>query len=250
MNVISLAPNITQIITYIGAEEKLVGHTAFTSVDSSKEVGGWLNPNYDTIEDLNPDIIFTSDLLQREVKRDLENQYNIHHSEPSSVQELIPLIETVGELIDEDVSEDCDKLQSRIDTVKQYVESEADTKPVVYCEEWNDPPMVAGNWVPDVVDIAGGSYPFLDTGTRSKKISKDQFESEQPDYFISHVCGSGMNVDCSSIEDRGWDTPEEVYIFHDDLLNQLSPRLVDGVEYICNILHGYPVDSTESVSEC
>lgn len=250
MKVISLAPNITQILKHINATDKLVGHTIFTSVENSEVVGGWLNPNYELIDQINPDIIFTSDLLQRKIKRELEDDYNVHHSEPSIVNDLIPLMRTVGDLLDENVDQECNEIQNRLNSVREYVEKQESDRPIVYCEEWNDPPMAAGNWVPDAIELAGGSYPFLDAGERSQKIEEGEFGSERPEYFISHVCGSGLKTDCSSIIERGWNLPENVYMFHDDLLNQLSPVLVDGIEYICNILHGYPIEPTDSFSKC
>lgn len=250
MRVVSLAPNITQIIKYIGGEDKLVGHTHYTEVEESEVVGGWLDPNYDKIGDLEPDVIFTSDLLQRQTKRDLEDDFKVEHSEPSSVQDLFPLMENVGETIGVETEKSIEELKSRLDSVEKYVEENVQSKPIVYCEEWNDPPMVAGNWVPDVIEIAGGSYPFLETGERSRKMTKEEFNSENIDYFVSHICGFGLTVNCQKIIDRDWNTPEEIYIFHDDLLNQLSPRLIEGVECICHIIHGYPIEETSSFEKC
>lgn len=60
--IISLAPNITEIIFKLGAQNQLIGRTEFClypeAAQKISSVGGYLNPDYEKIVDLEPDVIF------------------------------------------------------------------------------------------------------------------------------------------------------------------------------------------------
>lgn len=69
---LSLAPNITEMIFKIGAGELLVGRTDYCIYPEAAQqipsVGGYLNPNYEQIVALRPDIIFMLPNLEMERK--------------------------------------------------------------------------------------------------------------------------------------------------------------------------------------
>src|SRR6185295_16551995 len=59
--IISMAPNLTEMVYDIGAEEQLVGVTDFCkfppAAKSKVKVGGWINPNYEKILSLKPNLV-------------------------------------------------------------------------------------------------------------------------------------------------------------------------------------------------
>lgn len=115
--------------------------------------------------------------------------------------------------------------------------ADGDPRPTVYCEEWSDPPMVAGNWVPDVVDVAGGDYPFLDAGERSRRVTRAEVERADPDHVVLHVCGRGDRVDPTPVTDRDWALDAAVHVVDDALLNQPSPNLLVAAERLADLFH-------------
>lgn len=236
-SIVSLAPSATETIAAMGRADRLVGVTAHCSVDAPT-VGGWLNPAYDRIRELDPAIVCTSDELQREVRDELRDRgYAVVHLEPSRLDEVIDGFGALGEAIGEaDAGARlADEARERLATVEERVTDRE--RPVVYCEEWSDPPMAAGNWVPDAVNAAGGRYPFVAPGDRSTEISKADVEAADPTHAVLHVCGFGDRVSSERLTDRAWDVDPEVHVFDDSLLNQPSPRLLDGIELLAERLH-------------
>lgn len=244
--VISLAPSTTRIITQLGVTHKLVGVTNLCELpqeheDNVNRLGGWTTPAVDRIVELQPDVIFTSDALQRETRDALHDDgYRVTHTEPTTVTGMLESITTIATTLDVveagvELRECCEQ---RIRDLRASVP--VHDVPVVYCEEWMDPPMAAGNWVPEVVEIAGGSYPLVPAGERSREVSRNEIEKLDPDYVILHVCGRGKHVKETSFTQREWDVDAHVAVIDDTLLNEPSPMLIDGITYLAELFHGSP----------
>ena len=255
--VASLAPSATATLSAMGAGDAVVGVTTHCPLDRPR-VGGWLNPEYDRLADLAPDLVCTADPLQADVRDELrERGYDVCHVEPDRIDAVIESFATLGGAVGrpDAGARLAAAARDRLAAVRERVsatgagpnrsrESDAvgfdadDSRPVVYCEEWGDPPMAAGNWVPDAVAAAGGRYPFRDPGDRSRAVSRERVERADPDHVVVHHCGHGDGADPSLLADRGWDLDAAVHVLDDDLLNQPSPALLDGVERLARLLHG------------
>ncbi|SFL01514.1 iron complex transport system substrate-binding protein [Halogranum rubrum] len=236
--VVSLAPSATATLGAMDAAALVVGVTTHCDLDRPV-VGGWLNPDVDRLADLDPDVVCTCDDLQQEIRDDLRDEgFDVVHTEPTTLDETLDSFETLGAAVGRpDAGERLvADARRRLDRVASHVEDR--DRPVVYCEEWSDPPMAAGNWVPDAVEAAGGSYPFVDAGERSREVAASTVAAADPDHVVLHICGHGQRVDPERVESRGWDLDADVHVLDDSLLNQPSPRLVDGIETLAERLHG------------
>jgi iron complex transport system substrate-binding protein len=227
MRVVSLAPSATSVLAALDATDRLVGATTHDDADAPA-VGGWLNPDYDRVADRDPDVVLTSDDLQREIRDDLHDRgLPVHHVEPRTLDDVLASFRQVATAVDlpergARLAGDC---RERVQRVRERTPED---RPVVYCEEWDDPPMAAGNWVPDAVEAAGGRYPFVDPGERSREVDADAVRTADPDHAVVHVCGKGDSTDADPA--TRWGLDADVHVVDDSLLNQPSPRLVDGIE--------------------
>ena len=236
--VVSLAPSATATLAAMDATDRLVGVTAHCDLDRPV-VGGWLNPEFDRLADLDPDVVCTCDDLQAEIRDDLRDRgYEVVHTAPTRLDEVLDSFETLGRAVGRPNAGRRLETEARrrLDRVAAHVDGRE--RPVVYCEEWSDPPMAAGNWVPDAVAAAGGTSPFVDAGERSREISEATVTAADPDHVVLHVCGHGDRVDPDTVSSRGWDLDAEVHVVDDSLLNQPSPRLLDGIETLAELFHG------------
>ncbi|PHQ38864.1 cobalamin-binding protein [Halorubrum persicum] len=253
--VVSLAPSATATVTALGAAETLVGVThhcdtpddagAAHGTESPAPVGGWLNPDLDRVAELAPDVVLTSDGLQSDLADDCrERGFAVRHREPATLDEVIATFAARGADVGRPAAGDrlAAEARDRLDRIADAVAGRP--RPTVYCEEWSDPPMAAGNWVPDAVRAAGGRYPFVEPGERSREVALATVERADPDHVIVHVCGHGDRVDPATVEERDWAVDAPVHVIDDSLLNQPSPALVDGVERLARLLH----PGTESYS--
>jgi iron complex transport system substrate-binding protein len=120
-------------------------------------------------------------------------------------------------------------------------------RPRVAMIEWLDPPMAAGNWVPELVGMGGGQDVLGRAGEHSHWIDWDTVAAADPDVIILSPCGFTLD---RTLEEAA--TPHirralaplwasrEVYLWAVDghhLLNRPGPRLVDSLEVIATVLH-------------
>ena len=68
----------------------------------------------------------------------------------------------------------------------------AGPRPRVACIEWTDPLMAAGNWVPELVAMAGGEDVFGTPGKHAPWITWDDLKSADPDVIVFMPCGFGL----------------------------------------------------------
>jgi iron complex transport system substrate-binding protein len=233
MRVVSLAPSATNVVAALDAADRLVGRTTHCSVDAPA-VGGWLNPDYEAVADRDPDVVLTSDALQAEIRDDLRDRgFAVRHVEPATLDGVLDSFAEIGAAVGlpergERLEADC---RERVEAVRERA---PDDRPVVYCEEWADPPMAAGNWVTDAVEAAGGRYPFVPAGERSREADPETVRDAGPDHAVVHVCGTGEQTDADPA--ARWGLDADVHVVDDSLLNQPSPRLVDGIEHLADLL--------------
>ncbi len=122
----------------------------------------------------------------------------------------------------------------------------ARSKPRVACIEWIDPPMVAGNWVPEMVRACGGIYDLAEPGTHSKTVTWQQIADSAPDVVIVMPCGFGLDQTRREIpalrEVPLWSSlpgvrNRRVYsVDGNAYLNRPGPRIIDSAELIAGIV--------------
>ena len=246
--VVSLAPSATATVTALGAADALVGVTHHCDPpaaagsahdrESPLAVGGWLNPDLDRVADLDPDVVLTSDGLQADLADECrERGFDVRHREPATLDEAVESFVARGADVGAPAAgrELAEDSRERLDRVGEAVADRP--RPTVYCEEWSDPPMAAGNWVPDAVRAAGGRYPFVDPGERSREVDPAGVEAADPDHLVVHVCGHGDRIDPATVAERDWAVDAPVHVIDDSLLNQPSPALINGVERLAELFH-------------
>ena len=62
-------------------------------------------------------------------------------------------------------------------------------RPTVACIEWIEPLMAAGNWTPELIDLAGGIDVFGTPGVHSPWITWEELAARDPDVIIVAPCG-------------------------------------------------------------
>ncbi|WP_227355521.1 cobalamin-binding protein [Haladaptatus salinisoli] len=244
--VVSLAPSATEILRALGASDRLAGVTHHCPADAPA-VGGWLNPDFEAVEARDPDLVLTVDPLQADVRDELrERGHRVVHVEPGTLDEVVESFGALGRAVGKPRAgrDLVRRARNRIRRVRRLVAGR--DRPVVYCEEWSDPPTAAGNWVPDAVEVAGGRYPFRAPGERSREVGRGTVEDAEPEHVFLHVCGRGERSDPRAVTERDWEIPalerDAVHVLDDSALNQPSPRLLDGIETMAATLHP---DATE-----
>ena len=119
-------------------------------------------------------------------------------------------------------------------------------KPTIACVEWTDPLMIAANWVPNLVDCAGGINLFSEPGKHSGYYSIEDLLTAEPEVIAVMPCGFDIDRCLREMEpltsDPRWnDLPAvkngRVYVTDgNQYFNRPGPRVVESAEILAECL--------------
>jgi iron complex transport system substrate-binding protein len=120
-------------------------------------------------------------------------------------------------------------------------------KPTVACIEWIEPLMAAGNWMPELVELAGGINLFGEAGKHSPWMTWDELVKADPDIIVVCPCGfdlkrtmQEMNLITDKPEFRNLKAAKTKRVFVGDgnqFFNRPGPRVVESLEIMAELLH-------------
>ena len=138
------------------------------------------------------------------------------------------------------------ELTSRLDAIRERSGRLAE-RPTIACIEWIDPLMHAENWVPELVEIAGGSVMLGEAGRHSGYFEFQQMIEADPDVIAIMPCG--FDIPRTAVEmpplvaGPGWSDLSAVRsgrVFLTDgnqYFNRPGPRMVESAEILAELLH-------------
>jgi len=246
--VITLAPNLTEIIYAIGAGDLLVGNTTYCDypeqAKSVQKVGDTLQPNIERILALRPNLIFisTSSQLEAFARQLSEHGIPVYVSDPHDLEGVIYSIENIAKLLhrEEQASELVGKLRGRITAVEAVVKNR---KPVrVFYQLSAEPLYTAGRaaFVTDLIKRAGGVSVTAEVPEAWPRYSQESAVAAQPDAIVLPTGGSmgAANSDVAAGLERAPAVLNgKVFKIDGDLLVRPGPRAVDGLERLARALH-------------
>ena len=107
--------------------------------------------------------------------------------------------------------------------------------------------MVAGNWVPELIDIAGGESVLATPGQHSPWVEWDQLAAADPDVLVLMPCGFRIPQTLEELPalaaDPRWQALRAVQagdVYATDgqyFFNRPGPRLVESAEILAEICH-------------
>jgi iron complex transport system substrate-binding protein len=136
--------------------------------------------------------------------------------------------------------------QSRMSQISELAHR-SPRRPRVACIEWHEPLMAAGNWVPELVEMAGGVNLFGDAGKHSPWMTWAQLLDADPDVIISMPCGFDLDRTSKEMywltDRREWGQLRavragQVYLADgNQYFNRPGPRVVESLQILAEILH-------------
>ena len=138
-------------------------------------------------------------------------------------------------------------LQQRVDAVRFATASIPEfRRPQVAMIEWTEPLMLAGNWVPELVELAGGGCKLTPQGEYSRTYQWEELLQFDPDVIIVCPCGFDRLRAQNELEllsqRQGWKNLSAVKtgrVFAIDgnaYFNRPGPRLVDSLELLAKLI--------------
>jgi iron complex transport system substrate-binding protein len=176
------------------------------------------------------------------------SQPQIISLQPNTLAEVWADIQRVGEVLGVAWEEPIAALKQRVATCAETTKNlSLSDRPTVACIEWVEPLMAAGNWIPELVELAGGTSLFGTVGQHSPWLKWEALRDSDPDVIIFMPCGFDLDrtrQDALKLAQHPeWKTLKAVksgriYITDgNQYFNRPGPRLVDSLEILAEILH-------------
>jgi len=213
----------------------------------------------DKLKELNPDIILTQDqcdvcAVSLKDVQEVTNKYicnaNIISLKPDFLNDILNDILTIARFTNKSESgiDLVNTLNSRINHIRNKTKTIHQTsRPKVCCIEWIEPLMIAGNWTPELLEIAGGNSIIGLHGQHTQKTEFKQLLDLQPDKIIIAPCGFKVFQTINDIDfltsNPDWNKlnavkNNQVYVIDGNAyLNRPSQRIVDTLEILATIIH-------------
>lgn len=137
-------------------------------------------------------------------------------------------------------------LQRRMNEIAAKART-ATSRPTVAGVEWIDPLMAAGNWMPELVEMAGGVNLFGEAGKHSPWMTWEELVAADPDVIFISPCGFDLarilqetDLLVSKAEWGDLKAVKAGCVFVADgnqYFNRPGPRLAESLEILAESLH-------------
>jgi iron complex transport system substrate-binding protein len=287
LRIISLLPSATEIVAALGFAEHLVGRshecdfppgveklpacsstkvpvegTSYEIDDRVKAIVAEGLSVYrvdaDRLRELEPDLILTQTqcAVCAVTPRDLEQtlcswtgaQPRILSLEPNNLDDVWNDFRHVGEAlaVPSQAEQLIDNLKNRLAVISEKART-AKSRPTVAAIEWLGPLMAGGNWMPELIEIAGGRGLFARAGEHSPWLEWKTLIEADPEVILLLPCGFKIAQTIRDLnlltENPQWANLRAVKADRVHLIdghhffNRPGPRLVESAEIVAEILH-------------
>ena len=285
--IISLLPSATEIVAALGFADHLVGRshecdfppgveklpicsstkvpvhgTSYEIDERVKEIVAEglsvYRVDIDRLRELRPHFILTQTqcAVCAVTPRDLEEalctwtgaQPAIISLEPNNLADVWNDIRRVGDAlrVSARAEELIDSLAKRLAAISEKARR-APSRPTVGAIEWLGPLMAGGNWMPELIEIAGGRSLFAKSGQHSPWLDWAALMEADPEVILLLPCGFKITQTIRDLslltENPAWPNLRavkqgSVYLIDGHhFFNRPGPRLVESAEIVAEILH-------------
>ncbi len=248
--IVSLAPNITEILYVLGLGERLVGVTQFSSyppeASLKPKVGSYINLNVEKIISLSPELVIgTVDGNNPGVVSLLERAgIQVFIVNPRKVKQIIDTIASIGEVCG--VNEKADivvgQLNRRVNRIIRSIASRE--RPLVFLQINVRPIMTVNRntYHHDLIRLAGGRNMAEDESITYPRISLEEVIRRKPDVIIVSSMERGGRFEKARQAWLRWKSipavkNNRVHLIDSDLIDRPSPRIIDGLDAMARIIH-------------
>ncbi len=238
--IVSLAPNITETLFALGCNDKIVGvtvHCNYPEAALSKErIGDLIHPSLEKIVSLEPDLVVcTADGNNKDTAVLLEKMgFPVYVVNPRNLREIVDMVTHI---------------RKRIEGVAHRARPLP--KPLVFFQFGTEALITAGKetFLNELIACAGGINIAGEAPIRYPRFSIEEIVDRKPDFiFVTSMKNNETSAHAKAYWQRWPIIPavrnDKIYLVDSDYVTRPSPRIVDGLEQIFNILHsGRPTDS-------
>jgi len=248
--VVSLAPNITEIVYLIGRQDLLVGVSRFSDYPEAAQelpkVGSYVQLDLERIVALQPDLcIAIKDGNPKETVDRLEGLgIPVYAVNPQRLASVLETIRELGRLLnaEDHAGELASHLETRIHRIDRLV-SQSQERPGIFFQIGVAPIVSAGSntFLHEIIERAGARNLAGDAGGYPQ-FSREQVIGLSPEVII--ITSMARKEVFQTVRDDwlSWKSipaarSRRVYIQDSNFLDRPGPRLVDGLELLVKLIH-------------
>lgn len=186
--------------------------------------------------------------VEQAVAEYLDSRPRIVSLAPASLADVLADFERVAEAlgVPERGGQLAERVRRRNAAVAERCRDLA-ARPTVACIEWIEPLMAAGNWMPELVEMAGGVNLFGEAGRHSPWIELGELAAKDPDVIFIAPCGFAIERTLADLpalarapQWAGLRAVHERRVYLADgnqYFNRPGPRLAESLEILAETLH-------------
>jgi iron complex transport system substrate-binding protein len=248
--IVSLAPNITEILFVLGLGDRVIGVTQHCNYPkealTKTSIGSYIDLNIEKILALKPDLVIaTADGNEKgSVERLAAFKVPVLVTNPKSLNEVFEVVKTIGHIVkQEDRAENLVRsLKNRANRVIQVCVPLS--RPRVFLQINEHPLITVGKdtFHNNLIKLVGGINISGQESIKYPKYSLEQVLRSRPDVILITTMERGVAAEKKKERWIHWDQipavkQGRIYLLDSDLLDRPSPRLVDGLEALAVAIH-------------
>ena len=253
--VISLAPNLTEIICAIGAADQLVGRTSVCDYPPEPlrkvpVIGNFGVPSLEKVVTARPTLVVDVALEDEAVARQL-TKLGLRHERITcrTLDDIPTAIRRLGTLLHHEATAEplATQLAAGIATARKAAAAQTNA-PLVFAEIWSDPPMTCGKktFLAELITLAGGRN-LGDVSERDYyAISTEWILARQPDVVLCFYMADEKHLPESFTARPGWPVlpavkNKRIYGgFDNNLMLRPGPRALEGLRVLQKCFQSAP----------
>ncbi len=249
-HVVSLAPNLTEIVFALGDADQLAGDTDFCDYPDEAarkpHVGGPINPNLEQIVSLTPNLILATKSINRRETVDALARIGlpVYVTDPHSVEGMIASVEHLGAILhaDKAAAPLAEDLRSRLADLDRHLAGTTPSR--VLFVVWSAPLISIGRdtFIADALRHARAQS-VVDTAAEWPRINLEEIVRLQPEFVVFASAHAGdTQHEIEALRTRpGWRDLDAMrrgnIVVVSDAINRPAPRMVDAIEQLARALH-------------
>lgn len=248
--VVSLAPNITEIIYDLNCEDRLKGVTSYSDFPKAAQqlpkVGTYVYLDLEKIVSLKPDLcIGIKDGNPKAIVMRLEALgIPVYAVNPRSLKTIASTVLEIGELLQatQRAKQLVAKMQSRIDHVAK-IAATADYQPRVFFQIGISPIVSAGSdtFIHELIVTAGGKN-LAEDYMSYPRFSTEEVVVVSPDIIIITSMAREKVFDKVKAKWSQWPNipavkNDRIFLVDSNLFDRPTPRLINGLDTLARLIH-------------
>ncbi len=248
--IVSLAPNVTEILFSLGLDREIVGvsiHCNFPEEAKKRaKVGSYISLDYERIVSLNPDLIIATGAGNtREMVERLEHLgFPTYVIFPKNVEEILRSIHHLGQI----TSREREALRIIEEMTRRRAAVVEQTRglprPRVFLQIGEAPIVTVGpnSFGDDLIRLAGGDNIAGNEKGMYPRLGMEEILKRAPEVIVVSSMNPKGNYQKSLREWARWKAlpavkTGRIYLIDSDLVDRPSPRIIEGLEEMARLLH-------------